>query len=524
MPSRAHQQYRTSILLWFMENGRDPKVAGELELFEPAILVLWNLDLEPARPILQACYASSPRGAKPWDPVVLLRCLLLSLLVGQPRINKWVPQSRASTLLPLLAGIDVNDRRAPGVGTYYDFFNRLHDGPIRRSCDHQERPSVSERRRAQTPRVREEKPDKTLDDDTRNSVTGRLVEKLAATKEQGNPNNLQDRLGAILLEVGVIPSAHLGLLGDLDALVIGGDGSSLRTGASGQGQKTCDCDKDTRCDCPKLFSDPDAEWGWDSYHKSFYFGHQFYELSTSSGDHDLPLALRLDPANVTDFTASLECLDWLRKATRSRQLGWDIDIAIFDKGHDARPIYEWLIDSDMKPVIPLSKDAPAHHPSRIDIALSKRGVPMCEGNVEMAPWGSAGKRRKVFACPVKARWIDQCPQAPQDDPQWVCRPDQKVGPTVSVAVNDNPRLFPPIARNSHRYTELAKLRSGTERSNSVKKETFALEAARHRRSSFWLIRLHLIALLQHARAWVASVDSSELLDNLLTGRVVAAIQ
>jgi hypothetical protein len=46
-----------------------------------------------------------------------------------------------------------------------------------------------------------------------------------------------------------------------------------------------------------------------------------------------------------------------------------------------------------------------------------------------------------------------------------------------------------------------KLRAGCERSNAVKKERFRLEHARHRRASFWLIRLHLIALLQHARAW-----------------------
>jgi hypothetical protein len=42
-------------------------------------------------------------------------------------------------------------------------------------------------------------------------------------------------------------------------------------------------------------------------------------------------------------------------------------------------------------------------------------------------------------------------------------------------------------RTTDRYADLMKLRSGTERSNSVKKEAFALEAARHRRSSFWLI-------------------------------------
>jgi len=47
------------------------------------------------------------------------------------------------------------------------------------------------------------------------------------------------------------------------------------------------------------------------------------------------------------------------------------------------------------------------------------------------------------------------------------------------------------------------------------KEPFNLIAARHRRSSFWLIRAHLNALLQHGRAWVAKKDANGLVDHLL---------
>ena len=49
----------------------------------------------------------------------------------------------------------------------------------------------------------------------------------------------------------------------------------------------------------------------------------------------------------------------------------------------------------------------------------------------------------------------------------------------------------------------------------MKKEAFRLEAARHRRSSFWLVRLHLIAILQHAKTWVADEDARALVDELL---------
>jgi hypothetical protein len=68
MPSRAHQKYRI------------------------------NIALEPARDILVPCCAKSPRGSKPWAPIVLLRCLLLSLLVG-PRLRDHHRTSRTRVSL-----------------------------------------------------------------------------------------------------------------------------------------------------------------------------------------------------------------------------------------------------------------------------------------------------------------------------------------------------------------------------------------------------------------------------------------
>ena len=44
---------------------------------------------------------------------------------------------------------------------------------------------------------------------------------------------------------------------------------------------------------------------------------------------------------------------------------------------------------------------------------------------------------------------------------------------------------------------------------------FKIEDARHRRASFWLVRLHLIAVLQHARAWVDSNAARRLVNHLL---------
>lgn len=539
MPSPEHKAYRGRLLRWCRAHAADPDVVAQLERHKEIVALLWELDLEPARPYLAGCYAPNPRGGDPWDPIVMLRSLLLMALVGQTSINKWVPDLGASRALRAVAGLS-DDR--PGVGTHYDFLARLHNGPIRTACEHQERPADAERRRAADPRplqrterppapTKENKPDKKQRKRDKAAieaavaepnVTEKLIAELQPREAHANPNDLLARLAGILREVGVKGSAARGLLGDVTKLAVSGDGSCLRTGASGYGRRVCDHPKTKRCDCARIYSDPDARFGYDSYNETFFFGHRLYEISVSVGGHDLPLAVRLDPGNGSDYTASVLALDRLLKELPA--MGMAIAYFIADAGHDGEANYRYCMRRGIRPVIPLRGKAPAFHPVRTDIALSPRGVPKCEANVEMAPNGSAGPNRRVFVCPVKDGTLKRCPLAPDNDPGWLCRPQQKHAPVVAVDVRWNPRLCPPVPRNSKTYTTLYKLRSGCERSNSVKKETFKLEDARHRRSSFWLIRLHLIAVLQHARAWVPDGAGKAVVDYLLGRGLVPADQ
>jgi len=551
--------YQKFVLEWFKKHAHEFGVVEQLERFKDAALVLWHLDLEPARPVLARCYAPNPRGGSPWDPVVMLRCLLLALLVDQPSLNEWPKDLGGICVLRVLAGIEQDRERMltegcrpeelpvrPGVGTLYDFLHRLHDGPVRKTCEHVERPSENERRRAKTPRKLKKKPKKPKQERKRRArkrrkkrdanpapagatddrqaqtedqvqtaaVTEKLVQELEKAADLPNPNDLQQRLGEILVSVAVLESARKGLLGDVKKLITAGDGSPLRTGGNPHGKRVCGHPFDERCDCPRLYSDPDAQWGWDSHRKVWFFGNHFYEVSTSECGHDLPLAIGIDPGNCSDFTASLNTLD--RFYNQVRELGWGIGCFIADAGgHDSQPIYRYLLNHGTTPVIPLKSPAPATHPVRSDVNLSKRGVPVCKAGAEMASWGSARLDRSVFICPVKAGRLARCPLAPDSQPDWVCRPDQAWGPSVSIKHDDNPRLCPPIARNTVRFQQRYNLRSGTERSNSVKKEAFGLEKARHRRTSFWLIRLHLIAVLQHGKAWVAEENADALVDHLL---------
>ena len=115
------------------------------------------------------------------------------------------------------------------------------------------------------------------------------------------------------------------------------------------------------------------------------------------------------------------------------------------------------------------------------------------------------QHRQVYHCPVKKKardgqgWtirteLERCPLG------VLCQPDSRLGPLVSLSERDNPRLFPAIRRHSAEYRRLMNLRSGVERSNAMKKTVYKLEQTQFKRSSHFLIKLYLIAMIEHATA------------------------
>jgi hypothetical protein len=527
MSSSNHRVYQNGVQLWIHHHRCEPGIAAELMRYAKAAVVLWHLDLEPARPILMQGYAANPRGSRPRDPIVMLRSFLLAVFLGYGNPNPWVEALKSSRVLRMLIGLTESQDKGPAVGTHYDWMHRLQDGALRRPCRHDKRPSDDERQRSRLPkapkrrkppRVKETKAQRRRREKSaakNERVTERLVSCLKSSQTTPNPNDLWSRLSLMLLYVAVTPSARRGLLGDGQRLVVAGDGSALSTGGSRHGKRTCRCPKRARCDCERIFSDPDADIGYDSHRDLYYYGHMLTEFVVSTkGGHDLPLALRLDPASTSEFVTCLTGIEQLRKQLREHTPELKLAALIYDAGVDGIEVYRFLLHHDLTPIIPLSVKAPAVHPNHRSIHLSDRGVPLCPGLKEMIRIGRSGSHNQVFGCPVKANRHARCPRA-GEHPDYRCQPLSRSGPTATVNTIKNPRLCPPIPRNHPEYRRLINLRSGCERSFSVKKERFKLQQARHRRRSFWLIRAHLIALLQHAMAWVAHEDEAALLDRLL---------
>jgi hypothetical protein len=78
-----------------------------------------------------------------------------------------------------------------------------------------------------------------------------------------------------------------------------------------------------------------------------------------------------------------------------------------------------------------------------------------------------------------------------------------MGPTVYTRADADPRYYPPIRRASAECKRLYAQRSGCERSNATKKVTHHLEARPCRSQTHYLMRLYLISIVEHAKAWLA---------------------
>ena len=71
-----------------------------------------------------ACDEYSDRGPEPRDPASLFRSYLILLMTNpEMGLTEWVNELQRTPIYAILSGFDLDN--LPGVGTFYDFFNRL---------------------------------------------------------------------------------------------------------------------------------------------------------------------------------------------------------------------------------------------------------------------------------------------------------------------------------------------------------------------------------------------------------------
>lgn len=88
----------------------------------PLVAKFWMTDLSYITTMLQDCYDA--KGPEPRDPASMLRSYLLFLMT-KPEIGvtKWINEMKRIPYYAILSGFEPGN--IPGVGTFYDFFQRL---------------------------------------------------------------------------------------------------------------------------------------------------------------------------------------------------------------------------------------------------------------------------------------------------------------------------------------------------------------------------------------------------------------
>jgi len=455
-------------------------------LFQDVFAKLFYLDLSLVSRILKERY--SQQGAPARRPEDMLRSLLTMTLLGITSIDEWVNFLRSFPSLAIISGFLPED--TPGVGTFYDFFNKLYLMEKNKSLAKGKTRFKRKPKKKRTGRnyegVIKKLTDRAIREDTKRKL---------GKSSYKQPDYL---LQKIFKECFVLPSAKLGII-DLENLSVAGDGTKIKTFASPYGRKICSCEGP--CNHSRIFSDRDARWGWDSFHEIWVYGYGIHALVEVKSE--LPLILpKLTGANTHDGVVGLALI---REAIRQ---GYRIKYAIFDSAYDNSHFYRFLIDYCLiSPIIMLNERCKGISYNKDLIFFTREGHPICLYGLPLANWGFCWDRgRNKWRCPVTSLVQyknDVCPY------RNICqRKVSDYGRVFYTYPKENYRYFTPISRDTDVWDELYAKRSGCERSFKREKEDYKLNATRTRGKKMWTIRVALACMCQHIDAQAKILSSS----------------
>jgi hypothetical protein len=470
-------------------------------------LKLKATNLDPIYPLVSWLYAGA-WGRPARCLVSMFRSCLAMLLCGQSSFDDWVKLMRDDPFYALISGFAPDD--VPGVGTFYDFQDRLLQRPRQ------------PRTRKQRPHYQREQQDKSEANRHKNDVAphrniiNRLADRilarpqsspaLAATLEGfGDVSALppwEQNLQTIFFSCFVTRSVELKLI-DLDQLHVAGDGTKLPTWAKASGKKLCQCDNHgkkahERCRCYRAYRDPLARWGWDSYREAWVYGYSIYELTAYSFQHScqLPLLVSLADCNRHDSVQALVSL------YRAQEIfGLPLKTASLDAAHDALGLYRLATQRwQTALVIPINERNKGHLQYAGPLRL-ENGIPICQADRPMTLWGFCPDRLRIkWRCPLaaakKSPALSTCPFFDQD-----CS-GSPYGRVIYTYPKQNYRLHTLIPRDSDLFQCHRDARSCAERSVKRKKYDFLLLLTKTAGRERWFFRLILAACCQHIDAWL----------------------
>lgn len=382
----------------------------------------WNLDLSYTDELMRSRY--SVFGPRPRTPSCMQRSYLLSIDFKVTLLTDWAAQLKINPLYAILSGFEVGD--TPGVGTFYDFLNRLWDSDSDNLNPHV-RPVKS--KEVKKPKQKGAKAE---------SVEKTTVEQLFKTLEQKSFSIDEHPYGSLfrLYQKEFLEQSVKRELITPESLAVAGDGTPVMTSHRERRKRICDCAEKgiTDCKCDRYFPQPDCDIGWDSSRDCFYHGYDLYMIVASDSDSDLPIFPLLNPASKHDSHGFLETYFRMKSFLPD----FHVNKWLLDSAHDAMPYYLYCRKNGISPFIDLNEKRGIKVKYKDDFTIGKDGVPVCLAGLKMNHDGTE---------PSKARIKYRCPLASRKNGCSCAHPcsDSKYGRTVHLAMKDNPRLinFPP---------------------------------------------------------------------------------
>jgi len=412
----------------------------------------------------------------------MLRSLVVMILAGITQIDLWVRLLRREPFYAVVSGFVPGN--TPGVGTFYDFQDRLLGGA----------PQPRKRRVTRlTPQTKQAlKEAKKQPSRKHVGVVARLATALRQGARHWEPHAVEVLLNGLLQVLCVAPTVAAGLLPP--PVGVSGDGAKVATFANSYGQKACECPQ-RGCGCPRRFHDGEATTGYDAYHNRFVFGHTLYALTAWSpaSKVELPIYLMRATGHRSD------CVLGPLATHRAREIdGLEIVQGCFDGAHDAGGFYALGQQWEIALFIPLA-GAPRKEDGPGDGGQDTDGTPLCLADRRMVADGyQADQRRYRWRCPLRKGPAQgdatTCPRYAECSPA-------KAGRIVYTHPDADPRLQCVPPRGTWGWQVVYNHRTASERTFARELYHLGLGQTRTHGGNRWFFRFLLTALAHYLITW-----------------------
>jgi len=252
-------------------------------------------------------------------------------------------------------------------------------------------------------------------------------------------------------------------------VILGGDtaidSTHLWAYSHRSGQKTCSCKG--KCNCPKSYSDADAQWGAKS-EEYLFFGYKVHLIVDAKSQ--LPLDVKVTPGAKDDSPQAKPLL----MGVKEKHPEVKMNSISMDAGYDSYENYRFAIEeAKIAPIIALNPRGKVDAITRGSLYLSDEGVYTCFAGFRVVYWGKEENRGRLkFRCPAA---LGRCECLFRS----TCS-GSSYGRTFYLHPKRDYRLIGPIPRGTDLWQEKYNARTSVERAYSEEKGSHRLANLRVR--------------------------------------------